>query len=210
MLGDLLVVRHTILNFLPFGRLPLQGVGALPVVRAIATRCKLSILCGFLLLATCAGKARAQQTAGPELVQPFSLSTQPPYSSEFELSIGQTPATSFRTDAYDDDSAERLHNNFTAFPDFEGGIVVAGENAALKIGGFIKADFISDFDPIDSTDSFITTDIPIGAADRQNARFHARQSRLSFDTRWKVDGEVARAYVEGDFLGGADGSNGTL
>ncbi|MCA9260110.1 MAG: hypothetical protein KDA61_12950, partial [Planctomycetales bacterium] len=30
------------------------------------------------------------------------------------------------------------------------------------------------------------------------------------NTRWKVDGEVARAYVEGDFLGGADGSNGTL
>ncbi len=39
-----------------------------------------------------------------------------------------------------------------------------GRDVAMKIGGYAKADFIYDFDPIDSTDSFVTTSIPIGAA----------------------------------------------
>ena len=99
-----------------------------------------------------------------------------------------------------------LANSFSAFPEFAGGITVIGENAALKIGGYVKADLIKDFDAIDSTDSFDTTRIPTGVAPRENARFHARQSRLSFDTRWQVDGDVAQAFIEGDFFGGEPGS----
>ena len=74
--------------------------------------------------------------------------------------------------------------DFYSPPDFEGGLIVYGQNVAMKIGGYVKADFIYDFDPIDNTDSFVTTSIPVGAAPRTNARFHARQTRLSFDTRW--------------------------
>ncbi|MEM6688304.1 MAG: DcaP family trimeric outer membrane transporter [Planctomycetota bacterium] len=114
----------------------------------------------------------------------------------------------FRTEEFDSTRTARLRNNFTEFPEFEGGLTIFGERAAMKIGGFIKADLISDLDPIDETDSFDTTSIPVGAADRQNARFHARQSRLSFDTRWKLRNEVVRAFVEADFFGdGADGSS---
>ncbi|MEM9825552.1 MAG: DcaP family trimeric outer membrane transporter [Planctomycetota bacterium] len=107
----------------------------------------------------------------------------------------------FRTDAFDGPSTATRQNNFTEFPEFDGGLVVANESVALRIGGFIKADFISDLDPIDSTDTFDTTSIPIDAVDRQNVRFHARQSRLSFDTRWRVRDQVARAFVEADFFG---------
>ncbi|MEO9590483.1 DcaP family trimeric outer membrane transporter [Rhodopirellula bahusiensis] len=117
---------------------------------------------------------------------------------------------SFTSEAFDRSLGEQQQNNFTAFPDFDRGIVVFGEEAALKIGGFVKADFISDFDPIDSVDSFDTSEIPVGAADRKNSRFHARSSRLSFDTRWKVQQEVVRAFVEADFFGGDDGGNGSL
>lgn len=104
-------------------------------------------------------------------------------------------------------SAARLQNNFTADPDFVEGIVVVRAGVAMKIGGYVKADLIQDLDPIDSTDTFVTTTIPVGAPHRENARFHARQSRLSFDTRWRTGGDVTKVFAEADFFGdGADGS----
>ena len=99
---------------------------------------------------------------------------------------------------------ENLGLNLYAPPAFKGGLIVFGPNVAMKFGGFVKADFIHDFNPIDSTDSFITTDIPVGAPPRTNTRFHARQSRLSFDTRWISDEQVIRIYVEGDFFSADD------
>ena len=143
-------------------------------------------------------------TPGNELSDPFRLSWL------FEPNASGASASSFRTELFDRRSLSTTDNNFSAFPDFSGGIVVIGEQAVLKIGGFIKADFISDFRPINSEDSFDTTQIPIGVFGFKNARFHAKQSRLSFDTRWKVEGEVARAFVEADFFGGTDGGNGVL
>jgi hypothetical protein len=89
-------------------------------------------------------------------------------------------------------------------PDFEGGLIVYGRDVAMKIGGLVKADFIYDFDPIDATDSFDTTTIPVGAAPRTNARFHARQSRLSFDTRWSTTEKIVRIFVESDFFSEGD------
>ncbi|WP_419195048.1 DcaP family trimeric outer membrane transporter [Novipirellula herctigrandis] len=86
-------------------------------------------------------------------------------------------------------------------PEFENGLIVFGDDVAMKFGGYVKTDFIYDFDPIDSTDSFVTTKIPVGSPDRTNTRFHARQTRLSFDTRWKAEGYTVQAFVEGDFFG---------
>ena len=85
-------------------------------------------------------------------------------------------------------------------PEFEGGLIVFGEDVAMKIGGFVKADFIHDFKPIDSTDSFITTSIPVGAPQRTNSRFHTRQTRLNFDTRWVSDDLAVRVFIEADFF----------
>ncbi|WDI43254.1 DcaP family trimeric outer membrane transporter [Bremerella sp. P1] len=91
--------------------------------------------------------------------------------------------------------------DFYSAPSFDDGLILYGNNVAMKIGGYVKADFIYDFDPIDSTDSFVTTDIPVGAPPRTNSRFHARQTRMSFDTRWlATDNHVVRIYVEGDFF----------
>ena len=94
--------------------------------------------------------------------------------------------------------------DFYAAPNFMNGLLIHGKNVAMKIGGYVKADFIYDFDPIDSTDSFDTTQIPVGALPRTNSRFHARQSRLSFDTRWKGGHEIVKIYVEGDFFSAND------
>jgi hypothetical protein len=82
--------------------------------------------------------------------------------------------------------------------------VISGENVAMKIGGFVKADFIYDFNPIDSTDTFDTTTIPVDAPPRTNSRFHARQTRLSFDTHWMASERTVRIFVEGDFFSDND------
>ncbi len=87
---------------------------------------------------------------------------------------------------------------------FLDGLLIESENAVMKIGGFVKADLIHDFDPIDTQDVFDTTAIPVGAAPRKNSRFHARQSRLNFDVRWPTDHGMARVFVEGDFFGGSE------
>jgi hypothetical protein len=116
-------------------------------------------------------------------------------------------AQSFLMPSADRSGVPPLNNNFTADPVFDSGIVIYGSEAALKIGGYVKADFIKDFDAIGAKDTFDTSTIPVDGVQHGNARFHARQSRLSFDTRWKLDGEVARAYVEGDFFGGDPNGN---
>jgi len=118
---------------------------------------------------------------------------------------GDAIAESFGADTFLGQS-ERLGIGIDLYsaPDFEGGLIIYGTNVAMKIGGYVKADFIYDFDPIDATDSFVTTTIPVGAPPRTNARFHARQTRLSFDTRWKADEHTIRIYVEGDFFSADD------
>ncbi len=135
-----------------------------------------------------------------------------------QLTVPQAPESAVASSgAETTDDAERFRGNFsndsrrydvgTDFyspPEFEGGLIVFGKDVAMKIGGYVKADFIYDFDPIDSTDSFNTTDIPVGAPPRKNTRFHARQTRMSFDTRWASDEKVVRIFVEGDFFGGAN------
>ncbi len=124
--------------------------------------------------------------------------SQPSFSS-MDNAATAAVASSFQVDQ---PLMARLANNFTDAPDFSGGLIVVGPDVAMKIGGYVKADLIHDFNAIDSTDSFVTTSIPTSAPDRENTRFHARQSRLSFDTRWRVNERIARAFIEGDFFGG--------
>ena len=114
---------------------------------------------------------------------------------------------SFQLGTFDGPSVPRPANDFTAAPEFKGGLTIFGENVASKIGGYVKADLIYDFDPIGSTDSFDTSTIPTSGAPHRNVRFHARQSRLSLDTRWRSDDDVARTFVEADFFGGSPESS---
>lgn len=94
-------------------------------------------------------------------------------------------------------------NDFPA--DFLSGLTLQESEWAAKLGGMVKADFIHDFDAIDSTDFFMPATIPVGAADRTHSRMHARQSRLTLDTRWYRDRDhPLRIVVEGDFYGAAN------
>ena len=96
--------------------------------------------------------------------------------------------------------------DFNHFPkDFSSGAVIRNGQLTTRLGGYVKADLIRDFDAIDSTDQFDPTTIPVGAPPRNNVRFHTRQTRLSLDNRWLVPGEdPIRVMIEGDFFGAGD------
>lgn len=96
--------------------------------------------------------------------------------------------------------------NFNEFPkDYLNGITLRQGRWGVKLGGYVKADLIHDFDAIDSTDFFDPSTIPVGEPDRSDSRFHARQTRLNMDARWITDqGDPLRIMVEGDFFGAGD------
>ena len=96
---------------------------------------------------------------------------------------------------------ERLGSDFYSPPIFDSGIVIDGVDAALKIGGYVKADIIQDFNPIKAEDSFDTTKIEVGVPRYERSKMHARQTRFNFDTRWNSDYGIVRAFVETDFFG---------
>ncbi|WP_298863212.1 DcaP family trimeric outer membrane transporter [uncultured Gimesia sp.] len=123
------------------------------------------------------------------------------------LSVLQSGGAEQFAGPFSNNSNYNVGLNLYAAPEFKGGLIVLGDNVAMKIGGYVKADFIHDFNPINSTDSFVTTSIPVGAPPRTKTRFHAKQSRLSFDTRWLSDGNVVKVYIEGDFFDDGNGGN---
>jgi hypothetical protein len=93
--------------------------------------------------------------------------------------------------------------NFNEFPrEFKSGISIINDRWAVKFGGYAKADLIYDARPIDSEDFFDPSTIPVGSPDRTNTRFHARQTRLNMDARWRNESnETVRFLIEGDFFG---------
>lgn len=94
-----------------------------------------------------------------------------------------------------------IGSNFFGLNDnFEDGLLIRSGNVAMKIGGFLKVDFIQDFNPIGNTDAFNVVTIEVGAEPRKNTRFHARQTRLNWDTRWDSERGPFRMFVEGDFF----------
>jgi len=89
---------------------------------------------------------------------------------------------------------------------FPGSIPIAGTASAIRIGGFVKANYIQDFDTIGSVDRFIVGSIPTDPVDQGDARAEltVSQSRLNFDLRDNTDLGTLRAFIEGDFAGDGD------
>ncbi len=149
-----------------------------------------------------------EQTSAPILAAYTSEASQPPSTAQVtELGVAssgiQTTINGGRFEGQFASNSRRysIGTDLYSAPEFKGGLIVYGEDVAMKIGGYVKADFIYDFNPINSTDFFDPTCIPVGAPARTNTRFHARQTRMSLDTRWAPDGHPVRIFVEGDFFG---------
>ena len=89
---------------------------------------------------------------------------------------------------------------------FPGSIPIPGEAAAIRIGGFVKANMAFNFDTIGSQDSFIVGTIPTGPQEGGDSQVNltVSQSRLNFDLRDQTNLGMMRAFIEGDFAGDDD------
>ena len=89
--------------------------------------------------------------------------------------------------------------------DFPGSFKIPGSDAALKIGGLVRATWVSTFDPLNVQDRFETSAIPVGggssASDGGSVDVIATPSRFNFDLRTPTGVGYMRAFIEGDFGG---------
>jgi hypothetical protein len=89
--------------------------------------------------------------------------------------------------------------------DFPGSFKVPGSDAALKIGGLVRVNWVSTYDALLVEDRFATSAIPIaGSADAARGGrvgVIASPSRFNFDLRTPTGVGYMRAFIEGDFAG---------
>jgi DcaP outer membrane protein len=88
--------------------------------------------------------------------------------------------------------------------DFPGSFKIPGSDAALKIGGMVRVNWVSTFDPLSVQDRFETWAIPVGSssvAEGGSVDVIASPSRLNFDLRTPTGVGYMRAFIEGDFGG---------
>jgi hypothetical protein len=71
----------------------------------------------------------------------------------------------------------------------------------FKVGGYVKADLIHDFNPIGSPDFFDVSKIPTDGSEGQTSHFNVKETRLLLDVRTPSKLGEIRAYVETDFYG---------
>jgi hypothetical protein len=77
---------------------------------------------------------------------------------------------------------------------------IPGTDFWWKFGGYIKADFIHDFEPAGEEDRFVPITIPTDGFGGQNTLLQAKATRLNLDVRTPSDCGIARGFVEGDFF----------
>lgn len=103
--------------------------------------------------------------------------------------------------------------NYGRFPDdavvttgdFPGSIRVPGTGVSVRLGGFVRTDFIHDIDSLGVPDVVSHVTIPTDdspASGRSQTRLSARNSRINFDVRGTSAWGELRAFIEADFLGG--------
>jgi len=115
-----------------------------------------------------------------------------------------------RLETLEDSIAASQDASSTSFDEksFPGSFPIPGSSAALKIGGFVKANYIQNFDTIGSQDRFVVGTIPTTPGPNDpNAEMTVEQSRLNFDLRDNTVYGPMRAFIEGDFAGGSSGQN---
>jgi hypothetical protein len=89
--------------------------------------------------------------------------------------------------------------------DFPGSISLPGSDAALRIGGLVRVNWVSTYDPLLVDDRFQTSAIPVsavtGAEGGGRVRVIASPSRFNFDLRTPTGVGHIRAFIEADFAG---------
>ena len=89
--------------------------------------------------------------------------------------------------------------------DFPGSWPMFGNDTRLKIGGYIKADFVADFDGTLEPTQFLMRTIPVEGTPEfggdSYVDFFAKETRFNLDIRRTVAGKMPlRGFIEGDFF----------
>ncbi len=87
---------------------------------------------------------------------------------------------------------------------FPGSFGIPGSETAVKVGGFVRANWVTTLDPLLVSDSFITSEIPVDVADAPvggRVDVIAFPSRVNLDFRTPTGVGYMRAFVEADFAG---------
>jgi hypothetical protein len=89
--------------------------------------------------------------------------------------------------------------------DFQGSWPMFGTDLRMKIGGYLKADFVYDFDGTTDNSQFLMSTIPVeGQPEFGNegyVSFFAKESRINIDLRRFADDKIPlQLFVEGDFF----------
>jgi hypothetical protein len=89
--------------------------------------------------------------------------------------------------------------------EFPGAFRVPGSDAALKIGGLVRVNWVSTYDPLLVDDRFQTSAIPVAGSVEGSkpgrVNVIASPSRFNFDLRTPTGVGYMRAFIEGDFAG---------
>lgn len=139
-------------------------------------------------------KTEAPEQTAPPVVLKQEESDAPQTEQERKTKASETVAKT-----QEDDPTRDL------LADFTGAWRLPGTSAALRIGGYVKASIVNNFDALEIKDRFIVGSIPVGDERNQDIKAQssitASQSRLNFDLREPTDVGILRAFMEGDFAG---------
>jgi hypothetical protein len=93
--------------------------------------------------------------------------------------------------------------------DFPGSFKIPGSDAALKIGGIVRASLVQTLDALGSDDRFLTYSIPVEGSEEAGKgprlSLSAAASRFNIDVRTPTELGQMRAFIEGDFAGANGG-----
>lgn len=91
---------------------------------------------------------------------------------------------------------------------FPGAWRLPGSSARMRIGGYVKMNFVQSFDQLVTRDRFIVGSIPPSGETVEGATkgfaLTAKQSRVNLDMRDETEFGAMRAFVEGDFAGSGE------
>jgi len=154
----------------------------------------------------------AAKTADETAAKPVTDSTQSPTQalSTEQLAVASDTSQAKTPQEKDAEAGESVAKAQADDPtralleEFTGAWRLPGTDAALRIGGYVKASVVNSFDGLEIKDRFIVGSIPVGDDGddiEAQSSITASQSRLSFDLREPTDVGVMRAFIEGDFAG---------
>ncbi|MFC3881082.1 DcaP family trimeric outer membrane transporter [Algoriphagus namhaensis] len=92
-----------------------------------------------------------------------------------------------------------------AYPEFKGSWPMFGTAIRVKIGGYLKTDFVYDFDGTRDPNQFLMSTIPVEGqeefGDEGYVSFFAKETRVNIDLRRFAEDKIPlQAFVEGDFF----------